>query len=53
MFQFKLATLSLDDFSDTEIKNIFLNLEITNENDIREAVGIISTHRPEIFRKYH
>lgn len=48
--QFKLAVLSIDDFSDINIERLFLNMEVTSENDIREAVGVISTHRPELLK---
>lgn len=48
--KFKLAVLALDDFSDAEIEKLFLNLEITCENDISEAVGITSLHRPELVK---
>lgn len=46
--RFKLAVLSLDDFSDAEIEKLFLNLEVASEDDIREVVGIISVHRPKL-----
>ena len=48
MTRFKLAVLSLDNFSDAEIEKTFLNLEVASEDDIREAVGIISVHRPKL-----
>lgn len=48
MISFKLAVLSLDNFSDAQIEKFFLDLEVTSEDDIREAVGIISLHRPQL-----
>jgi hypothetical protein len=46
--QFKLAVLSLGDFSDAEVEKFFLNLEVNSEDDIREAIGILSIHRPKL-----
>ena len=48
--QFRLAVLGLDDFSDSEIEHLFLNLEVLSEKDISEAVGIIQVHRPELLK---
>ena len=46
--RFKLAVLGLDEFSDLEIEKLFLNLEVNSEEDIREAVGILQVHRPQV-----
>ena len=46
--RFKLAVLDLDEFSDLEIEKLFLNLEVNSENDIREAIGILQVHRPQV-----
>ncbi|MDP3726519.1 MAG: hypothetical protein Q8R36_04975 [bacterium] len=48
---FKLAVLALNDFSDAEVENLFLDLEIKSKDDIGEAVGIMGVHRPELLEK--
>lgn len=48
MTRFKMAVLSLNDFSDSEIKKLFFDLEVASEDDICEAIGIISIHRPKL-----
>ena len=46
--RFKLAVLSIDEFSDLEIEKLFLNLEVNSEEDIHEAIGILQIHRPQV-----
>ena len=45
----KLAILSLDSFSDEEVKSIFLNFTITHENEISEIIGVMREHRPQLY----
>ena len=47
----KLAILSLDYFSDEEIKNIFLDFIITHEDEILEIAGIMREHRPRLYKE--
>lgn len=47
---FKLLVLS-DEVSDEKIEEIFPDVEIACESDIREALGIIRENRPELFAK--
>ena len=49
--EFKLAVLALDDFSDAEVENLFLNLEVVSEDDIIEVVGIMECHRSALLKK--
>lgn len=46
---FKLAVLS-GEFTDEEIKKLFLDVEIPGEADIREVVGVLERHRPNVLR---
>ncbi len=48
---FKLAVLSLDEFHDSEIEQLFLNLEVGSEEDIHEAIGILRVHRPRLLEQ--
>ena len=43
---FELAAKALDNFTDTEIEEFFLNLLVDSEKDIKDAVGILAVHRP-------
>ena len=47
----KLIIISVDDFSNEEVKDAFLDFEITNEEEIRELMGIIREHRPQLMGK--
>lgn len=49
--KFKLAVLSLDDFSDKTVEWLFFNTEVKNEDDIREIIGVLSAHRPQILKR--
>jgi len=48
---FELAAKALDNFTDTEIEEFFLNLLVDSEKDIKDAVGILAVHRPEFLEK--
>ena len=49
--QFKLAAISLDEFTDGQVEILFLALNINNEQDIRDAVDILKRNRPKLFAK--
>jgi len=45
----KLAAVS-SEFSDQEVEQIFLNLQINNEDDITGAINILDKHRPKVIK---
>jgi len=47
---FKLAVISTEEIPDEYVIRLFLNLEVESEADIREAVGILERHRPNVTR---
>ena len=49
--RFKLAVLSIDDFKDEEIEDMFLGFEVVSEDEILEIVGIVREHRPSLIEK--
>jgi len=51
--KFKLAVIATHEFrfSDAEIEKMFLDVEIGNERDIADVVGILAKHRPKLLAK--
>lgn len=50
MQEFKLAAIS-QEVSEAVVLDLFLRLEISSEDDIMEACGILRTYRPDMFRR--
>jgi len=48
--KFKLMVLS-PEFKDDEVFKAFLDLEISDVEDIDEVIGILSKHRSEVVKK--
>lgn len=44
----KIAAVSGDSFTDAEVLRIFLNVNITREEEIGEACGILGSYRPKL-----
>ncbi len=44
----KIAAVSGDTFTDAEVLQIFLNVNIGREEEIGEACGIIGNYRPKL-----
>lgn len=38
-------------FSDEEVEAFFMNTEVANEDELREAVALLEEHRPALARK--
>ena len=45
--EFKLLVIS-PEFTDTEVKKVFESLEISSEDEIKEAIGILRKYRPRV-----
>jgi hypothetical protein len=48
--KFKLIAISIDDFTDTQVEQAFLNTEIAGEDGISEVLGVLAKHRPEVLK---
>ena len=48
--ELKLAALDLE-MNDAQVKQVFLNTQITSEEDIKEAVAILERYRPHLVEK--
>ncbi len=50
--EWKLAAAKIGRFTDSEIEKMFLDLVmITTVKKIREGIGILETHRPEVIQR--
>ena len=47
----KLMIIDVDNFTDNEVWEYFLNLEFSNEDEINELCGCLDKHRPLLSAK--
>ena len=47
----KLMIIDVDNFTDDEVWEYFLNLEFSNEDEINELGGCLDKHRPALSAK--
>jgi len=48
---FRLSAVSLNEFTDSQVKNLFLSLEVNSVEDIHQAISILKKHRPELLKE--
>lgn len=51
ILKFKLACKS-PEFSEEDIEKLFLNYELSSEQELEEILKTLSQHRPKIYKKY-